>query len=304
MHRTALPSVRCALSIDVPLLLVVITLLVFGLLDGLFSQLGFLADDGPAANLYFLPPGPLGGGWDCRSQSALAWFDYHRMRRLLIPMMGGTIVLLIAVLWVNEMRYGATRSIFGGSIQPSELAKVATIIYLSFWLASKQDQLNNISFGLVPMGAILGFTGGLVLLQPDLSATATIFFMGAILFFLAGGEWRQILFVFLAALVAGYIVVQISATGQARLGSYLDGLRDPDPGLLPRPPLAGSRGERRLVRGGDRPGRDKVHRPARRPHRQHLCRDRGGNRSHRRRFRRPDVRDPALARSDHRPPGA
>ncbi len=110
---------------------------------------------------------------------------------------------------------------------PPSWRKLATIIYLSFWLASKQDQLNNISFGLVPMGAILGFTGGLVLLQPDLSATATIFFMGAILFFLAGGEWRQILFVFVAALVAGYVVVQISATGQARLGSYLDGLRDP-----------------------------------------------------------------------------
>jgi cell division protein FtsW len=77
------------------------------------------------------------------------------------------------------------------------------------------------------MGAILGLTGGLVLLQPDLSAAATVFVMGGILFFLAGGEWRQIIFVFLAALLAGFIVVKISATGNARLSSYLDGLRDP-----------------------------------------------------------------------------
>jgi cell division protein FtsW len=128
---------------------------------------------------------------------------------------------------VNDVRLGAARSIFQGSVQPSELAKLATIIYLSFWLASKQDQLNNISFGLIPMGAILGLTGGLVLLQPDLSAAATVFVMGGILFFLAGGEWRQIIFVFLAALLAGFIVVKISATGNARLTSYLDGLRDP-----------------------------------------------------------------------------
>jgi cell division protein FtsW len=77
------------------------------------------------------------------------------------------------------------------------------------------------------MGAILGFMGGLVLLQPDLSAAATVFIMGAILFFLAGGEWRQIIFVFLAAVVAGFIVVKLSATGNARLTSYLEGLRDP-----------------------------------------------------------------------------
>ena len=214
------------LSIDVPLLLVVITLLVFGLLMVYSASWDFSLMMGQQPTYIFFRQ----VRWAVIGAAvaiALAWIDYRRLRRLLIPMMGGTIALLIVVLWVNEMRYGATRSIFGGSIQPSELAKLATIIYLSFWLASKQDQLNNVSFGLVPMGAILGFTGGLVLLQPDLSATATIFFMGAILFFLAGGEWRQILFVFVAALIAGYIVIQISATGQARLGSYLDGLRDP-----------------------------------------------------------------------------
>jgi len=214
------------LSIDVPLLLVVITLLVFGLLMVYSASWDFSLLMGQEPTYIFFRQvrwAIIGGA----VATVLAWINYHRLRRLLIPMMGGTILLLIAVLWVNEIRYGATRSIFSGSIQPSELAKVATIIYLSFWLSSKQDQLNNISFGLVPMGAILGFTGGLVLLQPDLSATATIFFMGAILFYLAGGEWRQILFVFVAALIAGYIVVQVSATGQTRLTSYLDGLRDP-----------------------------------------------------------------------------
>ncbi len=214
------------LRIDVPLLLVVITLLVFGLLMVYSASWDFsLLMDQPPTYMFFRQV--RWAVFGCLLAAVLAWLNYHRLRRLLIPMMAGTVVLLIAVLWINDMRFNATRSMFGGSIQPSELAKVATIIYLSFWLASKQDQLNNISFGLIPMGLILGFVGGLVLLQPDISATATIILMGAVLFFLGGGEWRQILFVFLAALVAGYIVVKISATGNARLTSYLDGLRDP-----------------------------------------------------------------------------
>jgi cell division protein FtsW len=77
------------------------------------------------------------------------------------------------------------------------------------------------------MGAILGAMGGLVLLQPDISAAGTIFLMGVFLFFLAGGEWRQIIFVFAAALIAGFIVVKLSTTGNTRLTSYLEGLRDP-----------------------------------------------------------------------------
>ena len=214
------------LQIDIPLLLIVLMLLVFGLLMVYSASWDFSRSmDQPPTYIFFrqLRWALLG----VVAAAVLTWFDYHRLRKLLVPMMFATMVLLIAVLWINDVRLGAARSIFGGSIQPSELAKVATIIYLSFWLASRQDQLNNISFGLIPMGAILGFMGGLVLLQPDLSAAATVFIMGGILFFLAGGEWRQIIFVFVAALVAGFIVVKVSATGNARLTSYLEGLRDP-----------------------------------------------------------------------------
>lgn len=214
------------LRVDVPLLLIVVTLLVFGLLMVYSASWDFSLSMNQAPTYIFFRQ----VRWALFGlilAAALALIDYHRLRKLLIPMMLGTIGLLFVVLWINDVRLGAARSIFGGSIQPSELAKVATIVYLSFWLSSKQNQLNNISFGLIPMGAILGMMGGMVLLQPDISAAATVFFLGGILFFLAGGEWRQIIFVFVAALLAGYIVVKLSATGNARLTSYLEGLRDP-----------------------------------------------------------------------------
>ncbi len=214
------------LRIDVPLLLVVVTLIVFGLLMLYSASWDFSLMINESANYIFMRQ-LMWLGVGLLAAVFLAFFDYHRFKRLLVPMMAGMIILLLAVLFVNDVRLGAVRSIFQGSIQPSEVAKLVTIIYLAFWLYSKQEVLNNYSFGLIPMAAILGVTGGLILLQPDLSAAATVVFMGGLLFFLAGGQWKQIILVLVVAIFLGWLVTKISVTGNARLTSYLEGLRDP-----------------------------------------------------------------------------
>jgi cell division protein FtsW len=157
----------------------------------------------------------------------LARTDYHRWKQFALPVMVMTVGLLVAVLINNQVRLGAVRTFFGGSVQPSELAKVVTVIYLSVWLYSKRDYLHDIQLGLIPLATILGLIGGLIYIQPDLSATATIFILGGMLFFLAGGELRQIVLFLIVALIAGWIVVQLSSTGRARLSSYVTGLKDP-----------------------------------------------------------------------------
>jgi cell division protein FtsW len=153
--------------------------------------------------------------------------DYHLWRKIAVPMMAVSVVLLIAVLINNEVRNNAVRTFFGGSVQPSELAKVITIIYLSVWLCSKREDLQVIQLGLFPLAFILGGIGGLIFLEPDLSAAATIFIMGGLLFFLAGGDLRQIVLFSVVALAAGLLVVETSTTGKTRIGSYIAGLKDP-----------------------------------------------------------------------------
>ena len=153
--------------------------------------------------------------------------DYHQWQRFALPLMGLTIVMLVAVLLIKDVRNGAVRTLFGGSIQPSEMAKLATILYLSVWLYSKRETMHDVQLGLIPLAFILGGIGGLIYLEPDLSAAVTIFILGGLLFFLAGGDLRQIILFCVVALAAGWIVVQFSSTGRARLGSYLAGLKDP-----------------------------------------------------------------------------
>ncbi|MEW6092628.1 MAG: putative peptidoglycan glycosyltransferase FtsW [Chloroflexota bacterium] len=153
--------------------------------------------------------------------------DYRLVYKLAVPMMGATIALLIAVLLIGENRLGSIRSFFGGSVQPSELAKLVTIIYLAVWLCSKRDHLHDMQLGLLPLAVILGGIGGLIYLQPDLSAAATIFVLGGLLFFLAGGDLKQIFIFIVVALAVGWLVVQFSSTGRDRLATYLAGLKDP-----------------------------------------------------------------------------
>jgi cell division protein FtsW len=157
----------------------------------------------------------------------LSNIDYHLWRKFALPLMIVTIVLLVAVLFKNEVRNNAVRAFFGGSVQPSELAKLATIIYLSVWLYSKREFMHVISLSLYPLAVILGVIGGLIFREPDLSAAVTVFILGGLLFFLAGGELRQIILFCIIALVAGWIVVSFSTTGKARIGPYLAGLKDP-----------------------------------------------------------------------------
>jgi cell division protein FtsW len=221
----ARPS-EVARHLDLPLLVAVLVLVVFGLIMLYSASWDYsLAEYGDA--VYMFTRQAMWLGFGMAIATALALFDYHRWRKLIVPAMGLTILLLVAVLLMNEIRLGAKRALYQGSYQPSELAKLITILYLSVWLYAKRESLHDISLGLIPLGVILGLIGGLIYQQPDLSAAATLLIMGGLLFFLAGGDLRQIGFLLVVAVVAGFLVVQISPTGRVRVAEFLAGLRDP-----------------------------------------------------------------------------
>ena len=212
--------------LDLPLVVTVIAIVVFGLTMLYSASWDYsLQEYGDPMYMFTRQLQWLGLG--LAMCAGLALLDYHHWRRLIVPVMGIAIILLIVVLFINEIRLGAKRSLYQGSYQPSELAKLVTILYLSVWLYAKRQVLHDVSLGLVPLGVILGVVGGLVYQQPDLSAAITLMLLGGLLFFLAGGALRQIGFLLVVALAAGYIVVQVNPTGNVRVAEFLAGLRDP-----------------------------------------------------------------------------
>ena len=214
------------LRLDVPMLLVVITLIVFGLVMVFSASTDFSFMVLGEAPTYLFVHQVLYVGVGLVVAAVLSLIDYHFYRRLVVPMLLITLAALLAVIVFRAPSNITIRTLVGGSVQPSELAKLVIIIYLSFWLYSKREVINNISFGLIPLGVILGITGGLIWKQPDLSATATIFILGGILFFLAGGAWRQIIMLFALGVFVGWAMVTFSTTGKDRWTSWIAGLQD------------------------------------------------------------------------------
>lgn len=214
------------LHVDIPLVLIVITLLVFGLIMVYSASYDYSwAWYGDPMTIFQRQLMWLGVG--TFALVLLMSLDYHLWRAWAVPAIGATIAMLLIVLFANNVLNGAARTLWGGSIQPSELAKMTTVIYLSVWLYSKRELLHSFAFGLASIGFILGVVGGLILLQPDLSAAITIVILGGLMFYLAGGDFRQMLFAMIIAIVVGYIVIQISDTGRQRLEDYFIGIQNP-----------------------------------------------------------------------------
>ena len=215
------------LPFDVPMMLIVIVLLVFGLLMVYSASWDFSIFMGEAPT-YLFGRQVLWVFLGLIAAVIASFIDYHHYQKILVPLGLGTLALLVAVLVVND---GAgndfTRNLLGGSIQPSEMAKAVIVIYLSFWLYRRKDTLNDMQLGYIPLVMILGVTFALIFLQPDLSAAITVFMLGVILFFLAGGDWKVILLVFVAVLLVGVPMMYLYPTGRARITSYLTGLNDP-----------------------------------------------------------------------------
>jgi len=214
------------IGIDIPLVLAVITLVLFGLLMVYSASWKFSIQLGQTEAYMFIRQIV----WVILGTFMavlLSRIDYHRYNKLMLPAMAGTYGLLIVVLVLRDTRLGADRTILFGSIQPSELAKVVTILYLSYWLNNHKPVLNNFTLGIIPMLLLIGVNAGLVLLQPDISAAATIIVLGGILFYLAGGDMKKIVFVILGVAFFGALVVLVSSTGRTRMLDYVNGLQNP-----------------------------------------------------------------------------
>lgn len=74
------------------------------------------------------------------------------------------------------------------SFQPSELAKVAVVIYMADWLARKGKNVSRFTTGSIPFLIILSVIAGLVVVEPDMGTAVIICAVAFSVFFVAGGE--------------------------------------------------------------------------------------------------------------------
>jgi cell division protein FtsW len=121
----------------------------------------------------------------------------------------GALVLLGVVLLVGKGALGAKRWIpLGGfNLQPSEVMKVAGVLYAASFTVRKQDYMHHLGKGFLPMAAVIAVIGGLLLRQPDFGAFAVIAVICMGILFLGGANAR--LFAGLGATLVVTLVVMI-----------------------------------------------------------------------------------------------
>ena len=138
-------------------------------------------------------------------------------------------IVLLTLVFVPGLRsnYGTAHSwinIFGHSFQPSELVKLAFLIYLATWLEAKKGDLNDFSSGIVPFLAILGLISLLMIAQPDLGTLFVIVFTSMMVFFVGGGKLKHI---FLVVLLAGLLLFLMLSIKSSYQSDRFKCLKDP-----------------------------------------------------------------------------
>lgn len=142
-----------------------------------------------------------------------AAYDYRRIGRLCWGVYAVSILLLLAVLLVGARVSGARRwlLVLGVGVQPSELAKIGTVLVLAWTLGRPRGSPRRL-LGLVGLGAVVAVPMMLVLKEPDLG-TALVFVPVALCMMFVGGVSRRLLGslgligVIAVALVLGLLLV-------------------------------------------------------------------------------------------------
>jgi len=157
------------------------------------------------------------------AMTALARFDYHRLRYLAAPLLLAALGLCAAVLVVAPEINGARRWFLLGpaSFQPSELAKLALCLFAALYLARRPAPQ---TFGqlLRPLGLVTAAFCGLILLEPDLGTTISLCAMVLAILLVAAVPVRLLAVASLLAAGVGMLAIWVEPYRRARVFSFLD----------------------------------------------------------------------------------
>lgn len=157
--------------------------------------------------------------------------DYQLWRKWAVPILLTCLVLLCAVLipGIGGSAKGATRWIRlpGFNLQPSELTKIALILYMAYSLEKKQDKIKDFVSGLLPYMVILAILFLILLLQHDLGSAITLAFVALMMLFLAGARLSYFVgMIILAVPFLWYFIVK-EPYRLKRINAFLDPYNDP-----------------------------------------------------------------------------
>lgn len=218
-------------SIDPLLLFLILGLTLFGFIM-IASASSVVALEFNNDSLYFVRHQLLYGGSIGLVALLIGIFvPYGRWRTFALPALVVAVVLLILVFippFKAAYRDAARWVLIGPfSIQPTEITKLAFIIYLAALLEKKGEDVRNFRKSVVPFLVIMGIISGLVILQPDIGTLFIITAIAGTMIFAAGFRVRHLLFIMAGGIAIFVILFNTARYRLARIIVYLHPELDP-----------------------------------------------------------------------------
>lgn len=231
-------SVLVSTGMDYAFLIIVLTLLIFGLIMLFSASYATAYYRFKQDSFHYIRSQALYAVVGVVVMLVVSRFDYHLIKPFAWPLFGVTIILLIVVLFMEPLNK-ATRWIFvfGITFQPSEIAKFSVILLFSYIISNNYAQMRSknltqsFTYGVLPFAVILLSISGLLLLEPHLSATVLILAIGAVMMFVGGTAIKWF------ASVGGLAVVALGGAvlfvedlvpyAMTRINVWLDPFSDP-----------------------------------------------------------------------------
>lgn len=218
-------------TIDKPLLISTLILLIGGILILASASMVVAKNDFGSVWYYTLKQlvnGILVGSF---TLFFTAWLPYRTWKKLSLVLMLFSFGML-ALLFIPETSYsfgGARRWLRFGffSFQPSEVLKLAFIVYLASWLDARRKDVQSISYGMIPFALMLSIVGIFLVLQPDIGTLGIIVITSIMLYLIGGGRLPQISAIIFFGLTILYFLIQLAPYRIARIMVFLNPGLDP-----------------------------------------------------------------------------
>ena len=153
--------------------------------------------------------------------------DYRRLKEIAPYLIIFVILLLIATklyyLAAGYSWYKPARWLYLGpfSLQTSDIARFAVIIYMAFYADKKREKLKDFQLGLLPALGILSVIMTLIIIQPDYSTALMIGLIGVMILFIGGAQISQLSATGTGALLIGIPVLLSREYRRQRIFSFL-----------------------------------------------------------------------------------
>jgi cell division protein FtsW len=158
--------------------------------------------------------------------------DYHRYARpKFVYGFLSICVLLLMLVFIFPPVNGAHRWLIwkGLSAQPSELVKIALVIFLAWFLSERyrDDELDSFWATIAPASVIMGLLAALILQEPDFGTTLMLGIIFVTMLFTAGVPLKHLLKLSPLLLIVALVLVVKVAWRWERIKTFLDPERDP-----------------------------------------------------------------------------